>query len=222
MNVLENMCSNEIKSAQATFVSLCILSALFCGCGDYVADSLEVKAVKDKVTSIRVEADAGSAVFGSRKEIAEIEKLIMSVSDLNRRRGLVEDYAQMLVSVEIAHPPYQRWENVALGYFAHLDILVQMMEPCGCSSRRLLDAYFKGLLKFKDACFSVPNGPKRKEESLQEFAWRRDCARKLKEEYVQRMSEIRRFWMPHLKERLPAEFHDEFRERIIPFLQIAN
>ena len=74
MNVLENMCSNEIKSAQATFVSLCILSALFCGCGDYVADSLEVKAVKDKVASIRVEADAGSAVFGSRKEIAEIEK----------------------------------------------------------------------------------------------------------------------------------------------------
>lgn len=206
----------------ATFVSLCILSALFCGCGDYVADSFEVKAVKDKVVSVRTEADAGSAEFGSRKEIAEIEKLITSVSDLNCRRGLVEDYARMLVSVEIAHPPYQRWENASLGYFAHLENLARMMQSCDCSSRQLLDVYFKGLSKFKDACFSVPNGPKRKEESLREFAWRRDCARKLKEEYVQRMSEIRRFWMPHLNERLPAEFHDEFRERIAPFLQIAN
>ena len=205
-----------------TSVLLCISFALICGCGDSVADTSEEKAVKDKVSLIWVEADAGSVTFGSRKEIAEIDKLIMSVSDLDRRRGLIEDYAQMLVSVELARPPYQRWENTTLGYFAHLDNLVQIMRSSGCSSRRLLDAYFTGLSKFKDACLGVPNGPVKQVESLQEFSWRRDCARKLKEEYFQRMSEIRRFWMSHLDERFPTEFHDEFRTRIVPFLQIVK
>lgn len=197
-----------------------ILVVTLCGCEKTDVNSPTVMAVKDKLALMSSEVERGSPVFGSRKEIAEVENLIHGVVDLDQRRKLVKDYGRMLLSVELAHPPYQRWENASFGYFSHLENVIRVMRECGCPSRQILETFFSGLIKFKDACLSVPSGPKKREESLQEFSWRGDCARKLKEEYAQRMSEIRRFWLPYLDRRLPVDSHGEFKERIAPFLLI--
>jgi len=203
-------------------LSCAVLMALLCGCDESISDSLAVRAAKDRLSLIRVEVESGSSAFGSRNEISEIEMLIDEVSNLEDRRRLVDEYGQILLDIDLACPPYRRWQNATLGYFPHIDNVVNLMRKNDCSSRRFPKVIIAGMKKLQDACLSVPTGPKNDGETLQEYSWRRDCARKLKEEYTQRMSEIRRFWLPHLNEHLPAECHDEFRENIAPFLRAAE
>ena len=203
--------------AQGLFLLFCI--TLLSGCSESYVDLPAVRSAKAKVEQIGTEAGKGVATFGSRKEIAEIVNLIGEVSDLEQRRRLVDDYGQMLLSIDLVQSSFRGRENAALGYFAHLDNAVRMMRTCGCPQRQSLNLFFAGLSKFEDACLCVPTGPRRQGETLQDFAWRGDCVRKLREEYFQRMSEIRRFWLPHLGERFAAEVHDEFRRRIEPFLR---
>lgn len=212
-------------------LALGIVILCVCGCWDESTEtqpdlstdsqtySPVVMAVKDRIRMMSSEVDDGLHAFGSWREITEFNDLIHGVHDLDCRRRLVEEYGQTLLSIELARPPYRRWENATFGYFQHMEQVVRLMCECDCPPRRQLDFFFSGLSKFRDACLSVPNDSKIQGESSKERMWRHDCAHKLPLEYAQRLSEIRRFWLPRLDKRFPVECHDEFKRRIAPFMQ---
>lgn len=197
------------------------LSAIF-GCEEPIIDTPEVKAVRDKIALVFHEADTGAPAFGCWREIEEMAGLFNDVPDQGYRCKLVEEYGKLLLSIDVSRPPYRRIENVAFGFFPHMDEVIRLMRESGYPSRRQLDFFFSGLSKFKTACLTVPNDSKIPGEDSKECLWRMDCAHKLPLEYDQRMSEIRRFWLPQLDKRFPAECHDEFKRRIAPFLDVRH
>jgi len=204
---------------------ICVaLSAIaqFTGCTEDSGSEQIVQLAQDKILQIKKGLAEGPLGFDHRENRLSMTVLVSEVSNVSQRIELANMYAKTIREVDFAKMTYQQREDSARCYFDHLTSLLKVMKLSACPPRQIVEVYFAGMSKFRDACLGVPLAAKGRDESVADYNWRRDCALKLYHEYAQRISEIKRFWLPELQKYLPDEVHDEYRCRIGPFLRFPT
>lgn len=196
-----------------------------CGCTEKSVPAFSdtrAQAAHNKILQIRKELAEGRWECGRRDDRWSLSALVSEVTDVNVRVELARMYASTVLGVDFVKMTCQQKEESVRCYFDHVTSLIRIMRLAALSPKIIIEVYFKGMEKFRVACLDVSLAAKSKDESPIDYRWRRDCALKLYGEYAQRISEIKRFWLPRLEDYLPDEVHDEFRSRIEPFFEFPT
>ena len=128
----------------------------------------------------------------------------------------------MLLSFDLKGLPYRQREGATRIYREYLYLAFDIMKKCGVEPRVALEYYFKGLTKYRNSCIDISDRDILPGEVFEDSRWRRDCARKLKDDYKLTLSIFERFWLPHLSRVLPPDLHEEFRQRLKAFSTIVR
>ena len=167
-----------------------------------------------------------------------INDWISSVSNASHRTGLAIELSDAILSVDLTNQPYKAFFTNGTGYAysprdgattfypEFVNATCWIMKEHGCSSRAVMEFFFKALRKYRDASFGIPLGIKRLPGETHEIASARyNCARGAYAFYVETMSQIRRpllpdrppiFYVP------PPELQDEFKRRLEPFFEFPS
>jgi len=192
------------------------------GCTKQSASDHAAQVTQNIILRIKHEMGEGRSGYDRREGRRLLAKQVGEISNTKLRKELADMFAATVLGFDFSKLTYQKREDSARYYFDHLSSLLEVMRSAGCPPEQMLDAFFSGMAKFREACLGVPLAAKASHESLVDYSWRTDCARKLYGEYAQRMSEIQRFWLPRLSAYLPDESHQEFRRLIKPFLEFPT
>lgn len=199
------------------------LCVLVFGCSDHKESDLIVDDVKEKISHAMRDLTEGRPGPGLHDARQRLSVLIGGVSNDSQRVALANMYATELLKVDLTTLPHRYRADAAHYYFDRLEDAVRILkESGGVSSGRLMDVLFNGMAMFRETCLGVPLSGRASDEDRTNFGWRYECAIKLYDEYAQRMSEIRRFWLQQPDLRLPDDVHEEFRSRIKPFLDFPS
>ena len=200
-----------------------VICSLSCGCADRKESEQVMELVKKEISHIRHEMAEGRSGLNIREgNPIKLARLIDAISNVNQKVELANMYATAIREIDLEKLSYRHREDATRYYFDHLVAVIRIMNEMGVLAEQCTEIFFECMSKFRSSCLTVPLSAKSDDETVEEFAWRCDCARKLYVEYDQRMSEIKRFWLPHLSEYLPIEVHDEFRRRINPFFEFPT
>lgn len=216
-----------------------LLSVMFlfaCGCQQQEKEmpDVAVNVARAKFRHIKTSLNNGKTGVTNFFYVAtEIAGVISAVSNADRRAELALELSQMLLAVDLKNQPYlsprtngvafMQRERAAIVFYDYIFPVLGAMKDCGSSPNDRMEFFFNAILKYKDACFSVPVGWRRLPgESRETCSHRNNTAYTLWGDYQQRMSEIRRFMLPRLSVYLPPEFHDEFKRRIEPFFDFPS
>lgn len=197
-------------------------SALLFACVKRQESNPEVKRVRDAILNVRHSLAQGRSGYSRNENRLALVGLIDSIPDDDQRVELADLYVKEILDFNLLAIPYRYRECSTIYYFEYLEMALKVMRSANFSDRQIIDSFFKGLSKYREVCIGVPLSSKTEEESLTDYSWRSDCAKKLFKDYAQRMDEIQRFWIPDLAKFLPMSVHGEFKNRIMPFLELPN
>ena len=159
----------------------------------------------------------GGEGFDHLKEQDAIRQRYIDIADADVRKSSALSLGATLLSIGLKRLPYRQREGATRVYREYLYLAFDIMKKCGVESRVALDYYFNGLSKYRDSCLDISDKDILPGETFEGARWRRDCARKLKDDYRLALSIFERFWLPNLSRYLPPELHDEFRRRLKAF-----
>ena len=195
------------------------VSLMFCcGCG---AEQYTDEAASKRF-SVEVQAIADSLVKGETKYphqsvVARMNEIMSGMSNQTRRIEVARSYATMLDGIDLGTLPFKKRGSVAPLYGQHVCFAFRTMVKNGVDPNEAMSLFFDCIRKFHDASISVPTSAKSDDESQSDFMERIECARALKDAYVYTASLISRFWIPHLADYIPVQYHEEFKRRFEPF-----
>lgn len=193
--------------------------ALCCGCGaEQSADVVVSAKFKNEVQMIKDSLTIEGARYPYNEVVARMTDLIAGASNQVYRAQAACSYAEMLKEVDLVSLPYRRRETAVIMFGGHVFFAFRFMIKNGVEPKEAMTLFFDCLEKYRSACMSVSDSEKAANESRDDYMARRDCARVLKDDCKQRLSVIRRFWLPRLSDYLPVEHHDEFRKRFEAFM----
>ena len=204
------------------FVHIFMAICAFCGCMQREDVDPVSARVKASIQDICHRLNSGGTGIGSGVEFEKINALFECVSNSQRRIELANAYATNILSVDLVGQEYRQRENATRLYFDYVEHCFWVLKNNGVSPLQAVDFFFSALTRYREACLGVPLVSPSAEESREEFRYRRACAESLFADYVQSMSEIKRFWIPKLNSKIPTELHDDFCRRIEPFLTLPS
>ena len=164
----------------------------------------------------------GGVGFDHRKKQDVIRHCFIDIADADVRKMAAISFGVMLLSIDLKRLPYRQREGATRVYREYLYLAFDIMRKCGVEPRVALDYYFNGLSKYRDSCLDISDKDILPGEAFEDSRWRRDCARKLMDDYKLTLSIFERFWLPHLSRVLPSELHDEFRKRLNAFSALPS
>lgn len=156
----------------------------------------------------------GGVGFDHRKGQDAVRRCYLDIADVEARKNAALSLGDMLLSVNLMELPFRQREGATRVYREYLYLAFEIMKECGVEPRIALDRYFNGLSKYRDSCLDISGADILSGETFEDSRWRRDCARKLKDDYKLALSIFERFWLPRLSRVLPSDLHDEFRRRL--------
>ena len=187
---------------------------LCCGCGaEQYAEETASKRFSDEVRAIADSMVKGEIKYPHQSVVARVNEIMSGISNQTRRIEVACSYATMLGNIDLGALPFKRRGAVAPLYGQHVCFAFRTMVKNGVDSNVAMSLFFDCIRKFHDAYISVPTSAKSDGESQREFMERIECARALKDAYVYTVSLISRFWIPHLEDYIPVQYHEEFKRR---------
>ena len=160
----------------------------------------------------------GGRGFPHREGFAETDRLFDAIPEGAGRRAAALAFSDMLLALDLGGIlPYPSRESSVILWQSYLNQSLELMNKGGVAPDMVMDRYFKGFSKYRDACLGVPVDGQRAGESRRDFISRYSCAYILRDHYKMALSIFRRFWLPNLSRYFPPELHDEFRRRLKVF-----
>lgn len=211
-----------MKHHPSAFFIFVTASALLGACEERKESNHVATFAQNTIMNVRHSLSQGRSGYSHNENRQAFVDLIDNIPDVGKRVELADLYIKSILDFDLLALPYRYRACSTIYYFEYLEMALKVMQSANFSDRQIMDVFFKCLSKYKKVCIGTPLVPKMDEESLTDYSWRSDCAKKLYEEYAQRMSEIQRFWMPDLAKYLPKTVHDEFKSRITPFLRMPD
>lgn len=153
------------------------------------------------------------------KVVDRVNEAMAAISNVTVRSSAARSYAEMLAEVDLTALPYRQRVTSAIMFGGHAYFAFQVMLKNGVNCKDAMELFFACLAKYQDACTSIPTAAREKDENMDSFILRKDCARVLMDDYQRRMSILKRFWLPHLSDYVPAEYHEEFKRRADPLFK---
>lgn len=206
----------------------CIWASVACllvpviGCEKDRRDHLTPAAVESRIEAVHTSLMRGATGFCHVKEFETTDRLFDEISDKKMRRAAALAFSDMLLSIDLKGQPYQHRATATGLYRKYLYQSLELMNKAGVEPRDALERYFRGLSKYRDSCLDIPSEDRMPEESPEERRERRDCARKLKDDYRLALSIFERFWLPRLSQVFPPDLHDEFKRRLKDFSSLPS
>ena len=162
----------------------------------------------------------GGRGFPHLEGFAETDRLFDAIPEGAGRRAAALAFSDMLLALDLGGIlPYPSREFSVSLYRKYLYQALELMNKSGVAPGMVMDRYFEGFSKYRDACLGVPSDGQRAGESRRDFIGRYSCACNLRDDYKLALSIFRRFWLPDLSQCFPPEYHDEFRRRLKAFEQ---
>lgn len=193
---------------------------LCCGCGaEQYTDEAVSKRFSAEVQAIADSLVKGEIKYPHQSVVARMDEIMSGMSNQTSRIEAAHSYATMLGDVDLGALPIKRRGAVAPLYGQHICFAFRTMVKNGVDPNEAMSLFFDCIRKFHDAYISVPTSAKSDDESQREFIERIECARALKDAYVYTVSLISRFWIPHLEDYIPVQYHEEFRRRFETLLE---
>ena len=204
------------------------------GCMKQEDADVQVEDVRAKFVNLRDSLNAGYPFARNMYDAAaKIGGWINSVSNASLRTDLSLELSEVVLSVELTNQPYLvtnrvdgRCEQRLFVVDSYRDYIIAtfwIMNENGCQPKTTMDFFFDALQKYKEASFSVPlDWNPLPGEGRELWRARHNAAGSLYDFYGYCMVFIRRVILPQLSDRLPVEYHDEFRRRLEPFFDFPS
>ena len=201
----------------ATFLLLCG------GCGaEYSADEAASNRFSAEIQTIADSLVKGESKYPHQSVVARVNAIIDGMSNQVHRTEAARSYAKMLIDIDFDALPFKRRGAIAPLYGQHICFAFRTMVKNGVDSSEAISLFFDCLTRFHDAHASVSTSAKLVDESQSDYVERRECAQALRDAYLYTISLIRRFWIPHLEDYIPLQYHEEFKSRCEPLFDEAN
>ena len=193
---------------------------LCCGCGaEQHVDEAASKRFSAEVQAIADSLVKGEIKYPHQSVVARMNEIMSGMSSQARRIEVAHSYATMLGDIDLGALPFKRRGAVAPLYGQHICFAFRTMVKNGVDPNEAMSLFFDCIRKFHDAYISVPTSAKSDDESRCEFMERIECARALRDAYVYTVTLISRFWIPHMEDYIPVQYHEEFKRRFKTFLE---
>lgn len=196
-------------------VLVLIVSSLS-GCGGWNGEDKIPQVVVVRIDDICKSLMRGGVGFRHVQETASTDRLFLNIQDMRARHDAALRFGDGLLSVDVKSLDYKRREMATGLYGEYVCQCFRLMRKCNVEPSRAMDFLFEGLGRYRASCLDIQTG-RLEGESHAESQWRRECARKLRDDYRLTLSIFERFWLPKLSRYLPPEYHDEFRRRLKAF-----
>ena len=214
-------------------------SLLACGCWQQGQHDISEEGVRTRFRQLQESLNNGCVGIPRLSALGnEINGWISCVPNSKQRTKLALQLSDIILSVDLTNQPYRASftngteytysprERATVLYPEIVNATCWVMRDHGCSSRTIMEFFFKALRKYRDASFSIPLGIKPLPgESHEISSARYNCARGAYACYLEVTRRIRRslaldrapiFYVP------PLELHDEFKCRLEPFFEFPS
>jgi len=190
-----------------------------CGCGaeqsgEAIARAKftgEIKAIGEALVNEGVK-------YPHQEIVTRINVLMAGISNQTWRAEAARSYAQMLKDAELGALPYRKRGKSVMLYGRYVLFAFRVMIKNGVDPKESMELFFACMEKYRTVCSSVSADEKIANERPDECKIRKECVLEMKESYSYTVSIINRFWLPSLSDYLPPEHHEDFKQRIAPFL----
>lgn len=196
-------------------IFLVSVSLLICG-GCSAEQSSDEAATNRGLAEIQLIGDnlvRDGSKYPHQSVVVRMNEIISGISNKVCRIEVARSYAKMLGCVDFSALPFKKRGAMAPLYGQHICYAFRLMVKNGVDPKEAMSRFFDCLTKFYDAQDSLSALMKSADEGQGDYIVRKECARALRDAYEYTISLLVRFWIPHLEDYLPSEYHEEFKTK---------